>query len=97
MSLGSYYRGTTHDQDARFRNKDKKILDSMKFPKEFETKININKVELKVIRTWVEKHINEILGFEDDVCVNYVMSMLEAKNEEIDPKKMQMYLTGDII
>ncbi len=94
MSLGSYYRGTTHEQDARFQNKDKKILESMKFPKEFDTRVNINKVELKVIKPWVEKKINEILGFEDDVCSNYIISMLENKTDELDPKKMQMYLTG---
>jgi serine/arginine repetitive matrix protein 1 len=93
MSLGSYYRGTTHEQDARFKNKDKKLLEALKYPKEFETKINIDKVELKVIRTWVENKLNEFLGFEDEFCTNYAMNMLENKNEDLDPRKLQMYLT----
>jgi serine/arginine repetitive matrix protein 1 len=94
MSLGSYFHGTTHDQDSRYKNKDKKILDSMKFPTEFNMKVNLDKVELKVIRPWVENKMIEILGFDDEFCTNYTMSMLENKTEVLDPRKMQMYLSG---
>ena len=30
MSLGSFYRGTTHDQDGRFKNKEKKMMENLK-------------------------------------------------------------------
>jgi len=32
------------------------------------------------------------MSVEDDIIVNYVMGMLEEK--DIDPRKMQIYLTG---
>jgi hypothetical protein len=35
------------------------------------------KIELKVIKDWVEKSINKILGFEDEFMVNFVMNLLE--------------------
>jgi len=44
MSLGSFYRGTTHEQDGRYKNKEKKLLENNKFPKEFEQTIDITKV-----------------------------------------------------
>jgi serine/arginine repetitive matrix protein 1 len=94
MSIGTYFRGTTHDQDTRYRNKDKKLLESMKFPPEFVTKVDISKVELKVIKSWVENKLTEILGFDDEFCTNYTISMLENKMEELDPRKMQIYLSG---
>lgn len=101
MSRGGFYRGTNIEQDARFKNKEKLILDNKKFPKEFDFKVDIGKVkdyliqvELKVIRQWVEKRINEILGFEDEFLNNYIITLLEDKTEQLDPKKIQHLLTG---
>ena len=91
MSLGSFYRGTTMEQDGRFKNKEKKLLENITFPKEFEIPIDIKKIEMKVIKDWVERKIKTILGFEDEFCVNFTMSMLD---EKIDPKKIQLQLIG---
>ena len=44
MSGGGFYRGTSQDQDARFSNKDKKLLNSMKWPEEFSKKVDLKKV-----------------------------------------------------
>lgn len=98
MSLGSFYRGTTHEQDGRFKNKDKKLMENKNFPKEFDEKVDITKVQLKVVRAWVEKRINEILGFEDEFLPNFIMSLLEEKTlEPLNPKNMHLNLTGNII
>jgi hypothetical protein len=50
------------------------------------------KIELKVIKDWVEKSINKILGFEDEFMVNFVMNLLE--NQSDDPKKIELQLKG---
>lgn len=44
MSLGSFYKGTTHSQDARFANKEKKLIEKWKFPAEFDEEVDIDKV-----------------------------------------------------
>jgi len=41
---GTLYRGTTFTQDCRFRNKEKKLIESKSYPKEYDTKINTEKV-----------------------------------------------------
>jgi serine/arginine repetitive matrix protein 1 len=79
----------------------------MKFPAEFNEKVlqisycdflmfncqvDFSKIKLDVISAWVTKRVTEILGFEDDVVINMVNSYLQGK--EVDPKKMQLNLTG---
>ena len=95
MSLGSFYRGTTHDQDGRFKNKEKKMMENKVFPKEFDEIVDISKVEVKVVRAWVEKRVTELLGFDDEFLTNFIMSMLEEKSlESLNPRIMQINLTG---
>lgn len=48
MSRGSFYKGTTIEQDTRFKNKEKLLLDKKNFPKEFEMKLDISKVTLQI-------------------------------------------------
>lgn len=98
MSLGSFYKGTSLEQDGRFKNKNKLLLDNIKFPKEFDEKVDISKVELKVINGWIERRVTEILGFEDEFLVNYTMSLLEgdkSKDNLLDPKHIQIQLMSN--
>lgn len=37
-------RGTTHDQDARFADKTKKMLEKSQWPDKYDTKIDLSKV-----------------------------------------------------
>ena len=95
MSLGSFYRGTTHEQDGRFKNKEKKMMENKVFPKEFDEIVDITKVEVKVVRAWVEKRVTELLGFDDEFLTNFIMSMLEEKSlDSLNPRVMQINLTG---
>ena len=36
---GNFFRGTTHDQDARYNNVEKKLLSKMSFAKVLSTKV----------------------------------------------------------
>jgi serine/arginine repetitive matrix protein 1 len=92
MSLGSFYRGTTIEQDGRFKNKEKKLFENINIP-EFDTSIDIKKIEMKVIKDWIDRRIKLILGFEDEFCVNYTYTMLEDGTE---PKKIFYHLLGKL-
>ena len=35
------------------------------------------KVQIDMIKSWVERRIPELMGLEDDVVINYAVSQLE--------------------
>ena len=51
----------------------------MKFPKDFEEKVDMQKIRIEVMHPWIAKRISELLGFEDDVLINFVYSQLEER------------------
>jgi len=78
-------------------NKDKKLASKMRFPPEFDKKVNMDKVALPVIKKWIAERILEILGFEDDIVVQFIFNMLDNAKESHqspDPRYIQIYLTG---
>ncbi|KAH9174874.1 PWI domain-containing protein, partial [Lactarius sanguifluus] len=104
-----FFKGTSADQDRRFSDKELKLLKTLKFPSQFDTKVNISlrrpsrshpivdmrKVNLQVIRPWVTKKVVELLGLDDELVVEYAMGLLEDESQPTpDPKKMQINLTG---
>ncbi|KAI0763188.1 PWI domain-containing protein, partial [Irpex lacteus] len=90
-----FFKGTSADQDRRFSDKELKLLKSMKFPPEFDKKVDMRKVNMSVIRSWVVNKIGELIGMEDEVLVEYAMGMLENDSDPTpDPRKMQINLTG---
>mmetsp|Transcript_24389 Transcript_24389/g.81087 ORF Transcript_24389/g.81087 Transcript_24389/m.81087 type:complete len:237 (-) Transcript_24389:28-738(-) len=92
---GNNFRGVSADQDGRFGDKMKKMIKSTKFPAHFETKVDMKKVNLDVMLPWITEQVSEYLGFEDEVVIGYVESQLrETDGARVDPKKMQLSLTG---
>ncbi|TCD66924.1 hypothetical protein EIP91_000763 [Steccherinum ochraceum] len=95
LLTAGFFKGTSADQDRRFSDKELKLLKSMKFPPEFDKKVDMRKVNLQVIRPWVVKKVVELVGFEDEVVVEYAMGLLEDDSQPTpDPRKMQINLTG---
>ncbi|KAI0000846.1 PWI domain-containing protein, partial [Russula vinacea] len=102
-----FFKGTSADQDRRFSDKELKLLKSIKFPLSstqryfpFLSRLppveqHMRKVNLQVIRPWVAKKVVELVGFEDEVLIEYAMGLLEDQSQPTpDPKKMQINLTG---
>ncbi|KAJ1311470.1 hypothetical protein OPQ81_009958 [Rhizoctonia solani] len=54
----------------------------------------MRKVNLQVMRPWITKKVVELVGFEDEVVVEYAMGLLEDQSKPPDPKVMQINLTG---
>ncbi|KAG2883483.1 hypothetical protein PC128_g24369 [Phytophthora cactorum] len=88
-------RGTSASQDGRYLAQEKKLLATMTFPKCFEQRVDMRKVQREVINQWITERITQLLGFEDDIVVSMVINLLELKvDEKLDPKKLQVALTG---
>jgi serine/arginine repetitive matrix protein 1 len=54
-------------------------LASMKFPKIFEKKIDLKKIQMPVIKQWITKRVYELTGTDDDVIPVFISSMLESE------------------
>jgi serine/arginine repetitive matrix protein 1 len=73
------HKGTSTEQDPRFGDKEQKLLKTMQFPASFSKKVDFSKVNLAVLRPWIEQRIEELLGFEDEVVVDFCWGMLEEE------------------
>ena len=90
----AFYKGTNVNQDGRFMNADKKLIEKMKIPPEYKIQIHKNKINLTIIKSWINKKLNDILGFEDDTLTNFIINLIEEYDDIIDPKKIQYSITG---
>ncbi|GJN89233.1 hypothetical protein Rhopal_002212-T1 [Rhodotorula paludigena] len=93
--MSGFFRGISQDQDPRFKDKQSALLAKTSFPPSFSTKVDVRKVEMAVMKPWITKRVIELLGFEDDVLLEYIFSLLEdQENPIVDAKQMQILLTG---
>lgn len=60
------------------RSKEKRLLKTMKFPKEYELKVDLTRVNWEVMKVWIAQRVTELLGVEDDVLIGYVYEQLEG-------------------
>ncbi|KAK6193603.1 hypothetical protein LQW54_012294 [Pestalotiopsis sp. IQ-011] len=72
---------------------DQKLLRATKFPPEFNTKVDMQKVNLQVMKKWIAGKLAEILGAEDDVITELCFNLIEGSRYP-DIKSMQIQLTG---
>ncbi|CAL9057731.1 unnamed protein product [Musa banksii] len=88
---GGFFRGTSAEQDTRFSNKQAKLLKTQKFAPVLDHPVDVTKVKMDVIRPWIATRATELLGFEDEVLINFVYGLLDGK---VDGKQIQIQLTG---
>jgi serine/arginine repetitive matrix protein 1 len=67
------------DQDTRFSNKKISEMKKLTVPKEFDEKLDFEKIKLEPIKSWISKRTQELLGVEDDILIQYIFEMLQAK------------------
>jgi serine/arginine repetitive matrix protein 1 len=60
-------------------NVDKKLLRTTKFPPEFDRKVNMEKVNVPVIKKWVADEVERILNNEDDIVTELIYNLLEEE------------------
>jgi len=50
---------------------------------------------MSIVKHWMKTRITEILGFEDEVVINFATSELESPSDgPLCPKKLSLVLTG---
>lgn len=47
------------------------------------SQVDIRKVEMAVMKPWITKKVIELLGFEDDVLLEYIFSLLEDNENPV--------------
>lgn len=62
---------------ALITNVDKKLLRTTKFPPEFDRKVDMERVNVPVIKKWVADEIARILNSDDDIVVELISNVLE--------------------
>ncbi|EFY88642.1 PWI domain mRNA processing protein, putative [Metarhizium acridum CQMa 102] len=72
---------------------DARLLKSTKFPPEFNQKVDMQKVNLQVMKKWIANKISDILGNEDDVVIELCFNLIEGTRYP-DIKSLQIQLTG---
>ncbi|KAL8428235.1 hypothetical protein Efla_005337 [Eimeria flavescens] len=106
---GNFYKGTSKEQTPFFKDKDSQLIaqrkvGSAQWPEIFEQEVDMSKVNVEVMKAWINHKITELLGFEDDIVISYCLSQLvpeEALAADVDerrnylcPKKLAISLTG---
>ena len=87
-------RGTTYEQDPRYKDKEAKMLSSKQWPLEYEIEVKMQNVNREIVRTWISKQIQELLGVEDDILAGLIISVLEEAQP--CPKKIHI-LIGEFL
>ncbi|KAF3051487.1 hypothetical protein E8E11_000153 [Didymella keratinophila] len=72
---------------------DQKRLKATKFPPEFDRKVDIEKVNIDLMKKWIAQKITDILGDEDDIVVETCYNLIE-QNQFPKIKEIQIQLTG---
>ena len=87
-------KGTASVSDSRARQK---ALRKTKFPRNFGTSVNLEKVNKPVLTQWIEQKVTSILGFDDEIVSSTAINLFlpsDNDNAAPDPKKAQLDLAG---
>jgi len=96
--MSGFFRGTNTNQ-VKHVNAEQKLIKQLskdkKFPEHFSQKVDVSKVSMDVMKPWITKRITELLGFEDDIVVDFCVAQLTEPDEKgLDPKLLQVNMTG---
>mmetsp|Transcript_15344 Transcript_15344/g.43531 ORF Transcript_15344/g.43531 Transcript_15344/m.43531 type:complete len:202 (+) Transcript_15344:70-675(+) len=96
--MSGFFRGPSTDQ-VKCTNAEQKLIKDMekkgRFPQHYTRKVDMSKVSMDIVKPWIAKRITELLGFEDEIVVQFCITQLEEKSEKgLDPKVLQVNLTG---
>ena len=80
MAFSGGFRGVSAAQDARFSDKQQKLLRTMKFSNDLlSSNVDTSRVNWGVMRGWIARRTEELLGFEDEVLNGYIAEQLEGQ------------------
>ncbi|SIO73885.1 PWI domain-containing protein C825.05c [Babesia microti strain RI] len=100
-----YIRGGGTEGKPYLAVQEKELLETNKWSSVFKKQVYLSKVRIDVLRPWINKRINELMGIEDEILVEYIMTQLKEalQNEStkdlseiklLDPKLLVVNITG---
>mmetsp|Transcript_2389 Transcript_2389/g.8517 ORF Transcript_2389/g.8517 Transcript_2389/m.8517 type:complete len:139 (-) Transcript_2389:822-1238(-) len=89
--MAASMRGVSLAQDSRFSDKTKQLQKQVKMPKQLDKNVDLKKIEMALINQWVVSRTTEILGFEDEVLVNFIENILDT---EPNPRALYVQIAG---
>lgn len=54
--------------------------------------VDMRKVEIEVMRQWISKELVNLMGFEDDVLIEYTISLLEVEDQPVRSPSMHPFV-----
>lgn len=90
---GNRYRGTSSEQDYRWKDKQNKLLNTIKFPTIYQTRIDMKQIKFDSIESWINHGITQIIGIEDEILVSLICNLLKDTRYP-DPKLIHIQLIG---
>ena len=64
------------------------------------SQVDLKKVKMEIMKPWITQRVTDLMGFEDELVVNFVFAQLEPEGlaegvaPTLDPKDMQINLMG---
>ena len=93
MTDAGFIPETSTGQDVQFSDKDKELLNMTKFETCLEQEVDLHKVNFEALRPWVSEQVTQILGIEDEVVDELILSFLENERYP-NGKALQILVTG---
>ncbi|VEU37900.1 unnamed protein product [Pseudo-nitzschia multistriata] len=84
-------KGTASVADSRARTK---ALRKTRFPRNYRTSVDIEKVNKPVLTQWIEQKIASILGFDDEIVSSTAINLFLPSDNSCDPKRAHLDLAG---
>ena len=82
------------EQDSRFPDKTELQRRKLKFPQEYQTKIELSKIRLSDIHSWIRNALIDLMdGVDDEVVQNLVIGSVDAERP-LDPAGLQIMLAS---
>ena len=72
-----FFRGTQLDQNVKFKDKDKQMINSWKWPDNFRNPIDLDGIQLDTLEPWIVKRCNQLMGNDDDIFQSYIMTHMQ--------------------
>lgn len=98
-------KGLGHDQHTKYDKKVQSEVKRINFPSILSQKVNFSKINLEVLKPWLNQtnvraadKVTEILGFEDEICLEFLFSLFEDEVcvllTQPDPKQIFIKMSG---
>ena len=73
----------------------KKQLKKTRFPKIFNEKVSLDKINIPVLSQWIETELERLLGMDDEIVSSTAINLfLDNGSAMLEPKKAQLQLGG---